>query len=233
MPTLEWANREVAVRVATRAPFRLLEHDPALSCGDPDNENMLIQGDNLDGVKALMPYFAGRVKCIAIDPPYNTKSAFEHYDDNLEHSTWLSMMYPRLELMRDLLAEDGSIWVCIDDNEAHYLKVVMDEVFGRKNFLTTFVWQKSYGGGAKAKYFVGLHEFVLCYAKNLDHFPEMFLPPSKDALKYYKYQDEKIDTRGPYRLQPLATTSNDDRPNLKYAIKTPDGRDVLPKKQWQ
>jgi adenine-specific DNA-methyltransferase len=110
MPTLEWANREAAVRVATRAPFRLLEHDPALSCGDPDNENMLIQGDNLDGVKALMPYYAGRVKCIAIDPPYNTKSAFEHYDDNLEHSTWLSMMYPRLELMRDLLAEDGSIW---------------------------------------------------------------------------------------------------------------------------
>lgn len=109
MPTLEWANREAAVRAATRTPFRLLEHDPSLSFGDPDNENMLIQGDNLEGAKTLMPYFAGRVKCVAIDPPYNTRSAFAHYDDNMEHSTWLSMMYPRLELMRDLLAEDGSI----------------------------------------------------------------------------------------------------------------------------
>jgi adenine-specific DNA-methyltransferase len=204
-----------------------------LSYGNADSENLLIQGDNLDALKALLPYYAGRVKCIAIDPPYNTQSAFEHYDDNLEHSTWLSLMYPRLELLRDLLAEDGSIWVCMDDNEAHYLKVIMDEVFGRRNFLTTFIWQKSYGGGAKAKYFVGLHEYALCYAKNLDQLPELFLPPSKEVLKYYKYKDEKCETRGPYRLQPLATTSNDERPNLRYAIRMKDGRDVWPKKQWQ
>ena len=93
---------------------------------------MLIQGDNLEALKALLPFYAGQVKCVYIDPPYNTRSAFEHYDDNLEHSKWLAMMWPRLELLRDLLAEDGSIWVSIDDNEAHYLKVVMDEVFGRK-----------------------------------------------------------------------------------------------------
>ena len=97
--------------------------------------NMLIQGDNLDALKALLPYYKGAVKCIYIDPPYNTRSAFEHYDDNLEHSKWLAMIYPRLVLLRDLMAEDGSIWVSIDDNEGHYLKVVMDEVFGRRNFL--------------------------------------------------------------------------------------------------
>src|ERR1700675_3570985 len=110
MPTLQWVSRDEAVRAATRAPYRVLEHDPSLSLGDEDNENFLIQGDNLDSLKALLPYYAGLVKCVAIDPPYNTQSAFEHYDDNLEHSTWLSMMYPRLELLRDLLAEDGSIW---------------------------------------------------------------------------------------------------------------------------
>jgi hypothetical protein len=120
MPTLNWHKREEAVRAATRAPYRLLEPVAELSYGDPDSENLLIQGDNLDALKDLLPYYAGRVRCIAIDPPYNTRSAFQHYDDNLEHSTWLSLMYPRLELLRDLLAEDGSIWVHIDDGEAEF-----------------------------------------------------------------------------------------------------------------
>jgi adenine-specific DNA-methyltransferase len=133
-----------------------------------------------------------------------------------------------------LLAEDGSIWITIDDQEVHYLKVICDEVFGRKNFLTNFVWKKSYGGGSKAKWFVGLHEHVLCYSKNIESFPEMWLPPDPEAVKkYYKYSDEKVATRGPYRLQPLATTSMDDRPNLRYAIKLPDGREIWPEKQWQ
>lgn len=132
MPLLDWLNKSHALKAAASVPFRLLE--TVSSHGDvsgPHNDNWLIQGDNLDALKALLPFFAGRVKCIYIDPPYNTKSAFEHYDDNLEHSQWLSLIYPRLELLRELLAEDGSIWVSIDDNEAHYLKVVMDEVFGR------------------------------------------------------------------------------------------------------
>ena len=112
MPTLNWHKREEAVRAATRAPYRLLEPVAELSCGDADSENLLIRGDNLDALKALLPYYAGRVRCIAIDPPYNTQSAFEHYDDNLEHSTWLSLMYPRLELLRDLLAErDRDEWL--------------------------------------------------------------------------------------------------------------------------
>jgi len=98
MPTLTWLTRESDLLLAQKAPYRLLEHAPELSFGDPDTENMLIQGDNLEGLKALLPYYAGRVKCVSIDPPYNTRSAFEHYDDNLEHTQWLSLMYPRLEL---------------------------------------------------------------------------------------------------------------------------------------
>ena len=216
MPTLNWLTRDTDIHAAARVPYRLLEEASDLSAGEPDACNMLIQGDNLEALKALLPFYAGQVKCIYIDPPYNTRSAFEHYDDNLEHSKWLAMMWPRLELLRDLLAEDGSIWVSIDDNEAHYLKVIMDEVFGRANFLTSFIWKKSYGGGAKAKWFVGLHEEILCYTKGLSKFPEMFLPPDPDVVeKYYKYRDEKFAERGPYRLQPLATTSMDDRPNLR------------------
>lgn len=234
MPILHWLNDEEARKTSSRVPYRLLEADGTLSYGDPNTENMLIQGDNLEALKALLPYYAGQVKCIFIDPPYNTQSAFEHYDDNLEHSIWLSTMYSRLEILRDLLSDDGSIWVSIDDNEGHYLKVLMDEVFGRENFLTTFIWKKSYGGGAKARYFVGLHEYIHCYAKNFSKLPDFFLPPDKDAAaKYYKYKDEKFDSRGPYRLQPLATTSMDDRPNLRYAITLETGEEIWPEKQWQ
>jgi ATP-dependent DNA helicase RecG len=133
MPTLDWLNRQAAFTTAARVPYRLLE--PVSSHGDAASGNLLIQGDNLKALKALLPLYRGQVKCIFIDPPYNTKSAFEHYDDNLEHAQWLSMMLPRLQLLRELLREDGSIWVTIDDNEGHYLKVLMDEVFGRGNFV--------------------------------------------------------------------------------------------------
>ena len=234
MPILDWITRGEDLVAAARVPYRMLEAVPGLDGGNGDPANMLIQGDNLDALKALLPYYAGRVKCIYIDPPYNTRSAFEHYDDNLEHAQWLAMIYPRLVLLRELLAEDGSIWVSIDDNEGHYLKVVMDEVFGRRNFVSTFVWKKSYGGGAKARWFVGLHEFTMCYAKNLNEFPDMFWPPDPEAAKkYYKYKDEKFSERGPYRLQPLATTSNDLRPNLRYPIPNADGTEIWPEKQWQ
>ena len=142
MPLLHWLTREEDILRSTQAHYRLLEIDATLSYGDPNTGNMLIQGDNLDALKALLPYYAGKVKCIFIDPPYNTKSAFEHYDDNLEHTQWLALMYPRLELLRSLLPEDGNIWISIDDNEGHYLKVIMDEIFGRKNFIANVLWQK-------------------------------------------------------------------------------------------
>src|SRR5450755_2659791 len=124
MPKLDWLTRSEDERIAASVPYRLLEEVPQHSYGAEHTENMLIQGDNLEALKSLLPYYAGRVKCIFIDPPYNTRSAFEHYDDNLERSQWLGMMFPRLQLLHDLLAEDGSIWVSIDDNEVHYLKVI-------------------------------------------------------------------------------------------------------------
>ena len=111
MPTLQWLTRDEDVRAAHQVPYRLLEEAPELGYGDRDAGNMLIQGDNLEALKALLPYYAGQVKCIYIDPPYNTGAAFDHYDDNLEHSRWLAMMWPRLGLLRELLAENGSIWV--------------------------------------------------------------------------------------------------------------------------
>ena len=171
MPLLHWLTRDDDINTAARAPYRLLEEDIRLSCGDRDTGNMLIQGDNLDALKALLPYYAGKVKCIFIDPPYNTRSAkFEHYDDNLEHAQWLAMMYPRLELLRSLLAEDGTIWVTIDDNEAHYLKVIMDEVFGRANFINQVsvkmkLTAGASGGGEDKKLKKNI-EYLFAYAKN-------------------------------------------------------------------
>ena len=139
MPILNWLNRDKAIKESTKVPYRLLKAKDEFSYGDKDAENMIIQGDNLDGLKALLPYYAGKVKCIYIDPPYNTGSAFEHYDDNLEHTKWLEMIYPRLELLREFLREDGSIWISIDADESHYLKVICDEIFGRKNFIDEVV----------------------------------------------------------------------------------------------
>jgi adenine-specific DNA-methyltransferase len=160
MPLLHWLTREQDIHAASETPYRLLEEVLELSSGERDTANMLIQGDNLDALKALLPYYAGKVKCIFIDPPYNTRSAFEHYDDNLEHTKWLALIYPRLELLRELLSEDGSIWVTIDDDEAHYLKVIMDEIFGRKNFVANVVWQKKYAVANDHKTIAPMHDHI-------------------------------------------------------------------------
>ncbi|MEG2273021.1 MAG: DNA methyltransferase, partial [Acinetobacter sp.] len=123
MPFLDWVNKNQAVQTSNDVPYHLLQHNKTYGDTDAASDNLIIQGDNLQALKALLPFYTGKVKCIFIDPPYNTQSAFEHYDDKLEHSQWLSMMYPRLVLLRELLAEDGSIWVTLDDREAHYFKV--------------------------------------------------------------------------------------------------------------
>ncbi|MDQ5987889.1 MAG: hypothetical protein CSYNP_03637 [Syntrophus sp. SKADARSKE-3] len=234
---LTWIGKENRPRLEPR----ILLEDPERSyhaahrvTGKDIFDNRLIFGDNLLALKALEVEYAGKVKCIYIDPPYNTGSAFTHYDDGLEHSIWLSLMRDRLEIIRRLLSEDGSLWISIDDNEAHYLKVLCDEIFGRWNFLSNFIWKKSYGGGAKSKWFVGLHEHVLSYVKNVEQFPEMFLPPDPDAEdKYYKLYDEKRETRGPFRIKPLeATKSMDRRENLVFPIPSPDGKEIWPKRQW-
>lgn len=139
MPILQWLTRETDLQASLSVPYRLLEAVPELSAGEP-SENMLIQGDNLDALKALLPFYAGKVKCVYIDPPYNTGSAFEHYDDNLEHTQWLSLMYSRLELLHSLLSEDGFLLCSIDDQEGDYLRVLLDEIFGRgRHFATLYI----------------------------------------------------------------------------------------------
>lgn len=224
MPLLHWLTRENDIHAATHTPYRLLEQVAAHSHGDPDTGNMLIQGDNLDALKALLPYYAGKVKCVFIDPPYNTRSAFEHYDDNLEHTKWLALMYPRLELLRQLLAEDGSIWVTIDDNEAHYLKVIMDEVFGRANFLANAVWQKRYSRENREA--IGdAHDHLLVYGNN-EAFKQRrnLLPLGEKQRALYKNPDD--DPRGLW--QSVSLLAQGYRPNQMYEIVAPSGRKHLP-----
>ncbi|MXX39586.1 MAG: site-specific DNA-methyltransferase [Gemmatimonadetes bacterium] len=220
MPTLNWLTRDVDIHAATRVPYRLLEEAPDLSTGDPDAGNMLIQGDNLEALKALLPFYAGQVKCIYIDPPYNTRSAFEHYDDNLEHSKWLAMIWPRLELLRDLLAEDGSIWVSIDDNEAHYLKVIVDEVFGRSNFIDTVIWRKNYSPKSSARHFSSDHDYILVFARDPDSFQPNLMPRTERQNKAYKNPDN--DPRGPWKTSDLS--ARNPYSLGKYSITTPSGR---------
>ena len=201
MPTLDWLNRAHAFTTAAQVPFRLLESVATHGDAASAHHNLLIQGDNLEALKALLPFYRGQVKCIFIDPPYNTKSAFEHYDDNLEHSQWLSMVLPRLQLLRDLLRDDGSIWVTIDDNEGHYLKVLMDEVFGRRNFVANVVWQKKYTVANDAKWLSDSHDHVLVFARNKESWRPLRLARTNEMNERYRNPDNH--PRGDWKATPL------------------------------
>lgn len=222
MPQLTWLGDEQAKRAARGVPYRLLEK--VSRHGTASDANWLIRGDNLEALKALLPFYAGRVKCVFIDPPYNTRSAFEHYDDNLEHSQWLSMMLPRLELLRELLAEDGSIWVTIDDNEGHYLKVLMDEVFGRRNFVSTVIWQKKYAPKADSKYLSQSHDFILCYAKRLDVL--LLNRLEKGDKQTSRYTNRDNDPRGPWKASDVLRSEA--RDYAIFPVTLPSGREVWP-----
>ena len=224
MPILSWLTRTEDIHAASRVPYRLLQEVRDLSAGDPDSRNILIQDDNLEALKSLLPFYAGRVKCIYIDPPYNTGSAFEHYDNNLEHTQWLAMMWPRLELLRDLLAEDGSIWVSIDDNEGHYLKVIMDEVFGRNNLIANVVWQKVYTVKNSAKYLSDMHDHILSYARSKSKWHPNLLPRSDKAIESYSNPDS--DERGPWTTN--AVQARNYYSLGTYEIVAPSGRIHLP-----
>jgi len=229
LPTLDWMTRGTDVTAHARVPYRMLEAVPALDGGDRGSANMLIQGDNLDALKALLPFFAGRVKCIYIDPPYNTRSAFEHYDDNLEHAQWLAMMMPRLVLLRDLLAEDGSIWVSIDDNEGHYLKVLMDEVFGRRNFVASPVWQKRYSRENRGA--IGdVHEYIVVYAKSAEKFKSRrnLLPLDERQAKIYRNPTNSKEADPTKRWRGLPMTAQGFRPNQMYEIVADNGQTHRP-----
>lgn len=221
---LTWYGKDEPIRVEPR----LLIENAALSntAADPDTENMLIHGDNLLALKALEARFAGQVKCIYIDPPYNTGTAFEHYDDNLEHSQWLNLMRPRLQLIHSLLSEEGSLWISIDDDEGHYLKVLCDEVFGRNNFISTVIWEKKFSPQNDAKWLSDSHDFILVYAKNKEIWRPNLLPRTAGMDSRYKNPDN--DPRGPWASSDF--TARTYSANTDYPITTPSGRIVTPTK---
>ncbi len=217
---LTWIGKGEEPRVEPR----ILLHDASRDYGDPNADNMLIHGDNLLALKALEQEYAGRVKCIYIDPPYNTGSAFEHYDDNLEHSTWLSLITPRLRILKNLLSEDGSIWISIDDDEGHYLKVLCDEIFGRDNFVSTVIWEKKFSPSNDAKWLSDSHDFILVYAKNKNVWRPNLLPRSAEMNARYKNPDN--DPRGVWTSGDCSVKTYS--ANSDYPITTPSGRIVNP-----
>jgi len=228
---LTWIGKEKRPRLEPR----ILLEDPARSyharqrvSGGDNFDNRLIFGDNLLALKALEQELTGKVKCCFIDPPYNTGSAFTHYDDGLEHSIWLSLMRDRLEIIRRLLAEDGSLWITIDDNEAHYLKVICDEIFGRTNFVANVVWQKKYSKQNDAKWFSTSHDHLLLYSKDKSIWKPNHIERSEGQLKGYTNTDN--DPRGPWQsVVYTCAKTRSERPNLYYGIKHPKtGRLVFP-----
>lgn len=191
---LTWVGKDKEIKVEPR----ILIENPELSntAQDKNTENLLIHGDNLLALKALESKYAGKVKCIYIDPPYNTGYAFKHYDDGLEHSIWLNLMYARLTLLRNLLSIDGSIWVNLDDNECHYCKVMLDEIFGRKNFLCDIAWEKRYSPPPDTKDFGYIHDHILVYRKDVD-FNRNLLSLTEEQKSRYKNPDN--DSRGVWK----------------------------------
>ena len=224
---LTWIGKENRPRLEPR----ILLEDPEKSyharqrVSDKDIfDNRLIFGDNLLALKALEQEFAGKVKCVFIDPPYNTGSAFTHYDDGVEHSIWLSLMRDRLELLRRLLSEDGSIWITIDDNECHYLKVLCDEVFGRQNFVTSAIWQKLFTVKNSAKYLSDMHEYILIYAKSKENWQRNLLPRTQELDDTYSNPDN--DPRGSWTTN--AVQARNFYSQGLYEIMSPAGRVFTP-----
>lgn len=208
MPTLDWIGKKAVVNHHREVPYHLLQCAPLRSVGEADAGNLLVQGDNLLALKALLPYYAGKVKCIYIDPPYNTGNEGWVYNDNTNspeirswlgkvvgkeaedlsrHDKWLSMMYPRLALLRDFLSEDGVIFVSIDDNSAHYLRMLLDEIFGFRRRLATFVWRTdgNFDNQAKIK---NCHEYILAYCMSPEKFehPKVLDPSVSEDSKLHK-----------------------------------------------
>ena len=252
MPTLNWIGKDAVVNHHKEVPFHLLRCDPKRSVVHQtsevlktsevsDSDNLLIQGDNLLALKALLPHYAGQVKCIYIDPPYNTGNEGWVYNDNVNspemkawlgktvggeaedlsrHDKWLCMMYPRLVLLREMLREDGSIWMSIDDNEVHHARNIMDEIFGSENFIVEIIWEKSYAAKSSAKYISDRHEYILAYAMNKNNWSRNLLPRTEQQDQLYKNHDN--DPRGEWRPNNLAARNFYSKGT--YPITTPGGK---------
>lgn len=247
MPTLNWIGKEAVVNHDKEVPFRLLKKVKSASVGE-NSQNLIIHGDNLEALKALMPYYQGKIKCIYIDPPYNTGNEGWVYNDKVNspkikkwlgkvvggeaedlcrHDKWLCMMYPRLKLLKDLMSEDGAIFVSIGDDELHSLMFVLDELFGRENFIANIIWEKSDSPRMDASFFSYRHDNILLYAKN------------KDLMKLNKIFDEEVpehyskkdETGRLYYLKPLMVMGGHESESLYFPMIAPDGTKVFPIKK--
>ena len=203
---------------------RILIEDPKYSYGDTKSGNMLIHGDNLLALKALEQEYSGKVKCIYIDPPYNTGSAFEHYDDGIEHSIWLSLMRERIQVLYNLLdAKEGTLWISLDDNEQAYCKVICDEIFGRGNFVANVIWEKKYSPQNAAKWLSDSHDFILVYAKNKEAWHPHLLPRTKEMDARYINRDN--DPRGPWKASDATAQAGHGTKSQFYILHAPNGKD--------
>ena len=253
MPTLNWIGKEKVVSHHQDVPYRVLEHkygftaDKGEQTEPTKSGNKIIHGDNLEALKSLLPEYEGKVKCIYIDPPYNTGNESWVYNDNVNHpkikkwlgevvgkdgedlsrhDKWLCMMYPRLKLLHKLLADDGAIFISIDDNEQANLKLMCDEIFGIRNFVNNIIWQKKFSPQNDAKYFSDNHDFVLCYAKNKTGWNRNLLPRTTEQDKRYNNPDD--DPRGVWTSSDITVK----RETLKdiYEVVSPSGAKHLPTK---
>ena len=245
MPTLNWIGKDAVVKHHHEVPFHLIKDVPDLSCGDPGSGNLIVQGDNLVALKALLPHYAGQVKCVCIDPPYNTGNEGWAYNDNVNspvirewlgkvvgkegetldrHDRWLCMMYPRLALLRQFLTEDGAIFVCLDDNEIGPFRLLMDEIFGASNFVATVLWQKVYSPKNSAKHFSEDHDYVVIYAKKAEIWRPNLVARSDEQDSAYKNRDN--DPRGPWKTSDLSARNFYSLGT--YPITCPSGR-IIPK----
>jgi len=215
---LTWVGKEERPRLEPR----ILVEDSKLSYGDSNTTNMLIQGDNLLALRALEQDFTGKVKCIYIDPPYNTGSAFTHFDDGLEHSIWLSLMRDRLTILWTLLRMDGSLWVSIDDDEMAYLRVLLDELFGRDRFVATNVWQKRYSRENREA--IGdVHEYIIVYAKDPGLFKKLRNKVTPTGKQTAVYRNPNNDPLGRWRPIPMTAQEGHATPEQFYEIVAPGG----------
>ena len=250
MPTLDWIGKKAVVNHHREVPYRLIHCDGALSAGDAEAGNLLVQGDNLEALRALLPYYAGKVKCIYIDPPYNTGNEGWVYNDNVNspemrdwlgkvvgkeaedlsrHDKWLCMMYPRLRLLREFLREDGAIFVSIDDAEVHHLRVLLAEMFGARAFAAHVVWQSSDNSNNDAKGFSLDKNHILVFGRAPGWQPNRLVDPSKQ--NHFRNPDN--DPRGSY-FDGNPVNSPNFRENLRYDIVSPKGTVIKPPKNgWR
>ena len=254
-----WPDKRNAIRLANAPTTDTLRPVRSESVDFDNTQNLYIEGDNLQVLKLLRENYLGKVKMIYIDPPYNTGNDFV-YNDNFDqdkqeyvhnsgqydeqgnqlvtntesngrfHTDWLNMIYPRLKVAKDLLSEDGVIFISIDDNEIRNLRLLCDEIFGISNFVAQVIWKNKFGSGALTSGFIGVHEYILVYTKKtLQNITRSLTEEERNI--YNKTRDSKFGTRGGYVTQPLAVTTFGDRPNLRYPI-IYEGKEIWPKKQW-